>query len=254
MRLVLFTQNDPFFLPDSIGDLLKRLQAKPYHTVVTAIVSVGGPDGKKAGFFKRIHKTYNVFGTAFLLFYSARYLLNRIILRKSVVRVLEKNRIPVWRLVSSINSVDSANRLKELNPDLIVIIAGDQVFKKAVLDIPRYGAINAHSSLLPAYKGLMPAFWVLKNNEKQTGVTVYKLTEGIDDGPIIVDRKFDIDPGLSHSDLVKKCKLVANELILEALDLIDKPDLFRQNKGPDYHKFPVRADVIEFYRNKKRFF
>ena len=75
-----------------------------------------------------------------------------------------------------------------MNADLILIIAGNQIIKKKVLDSTKYGVFNVHSSLLPNYKGLMPTFWVLKNNETKTGVTLYQLTEGIDDGPIIAKK------------------------------------------------------------------
>ena len=61
-----------------------------------------------------------------------------------------------------------------------------------MLKSTKYGAFNVHSSLLPKYKGLMPTFWVLKNEEKETGVTLYKLTQGIDNGPIISKREFEI--------------------------------------------------------------
>lgn len=97
-----------------------------------------------------------------------------------VFKVLKQNNVPIWRLNDSINKPANVDSLKSLNPDIVVIIAGNQIIKKAILDVPRYGVINAHSSLLPAYKGLMPTFWVLKNGEEKTGVTVFFLTEGID--------------------------------------------------------------------------
>ena len=77
-----------------------------------------------------------------------------------------------------------------MNADLILIIAGNQIIKQEVLDSTKYGVFNIHSSLLPNYKGLMPTFWVLKNNEQKTGVTLYQLTEGIDNGPIISSKDF----------------------------------------------------------------
>jgi methionyl-tRNA formyltransferase len=100
----------------------------------------------------------------------------------------------------------------------------------------------------------MPTFWVLKNNEKETGVTVFKLTEGIDDGPIINSRKIEIDSTTTQSELVKKCKYLANELIIEALELVKTPEKFKKNEGGSYYKFPTRKDVREFYKNGKHFF
>jgi len=254
MRLILLTQDDPFYLPAAIEDFIKKINISHNHIIISAIVTSASPFGRSEYFFKKIKKIFLIFGLSFFLFYTARYIYNKFLIRKSVVKVLNKNRIPVWRLLSSINSKDNIEKLKELDPDLIIIIAGNQIIKKSVLDIPRYGVINAHSSLLPKYKGLMPTFWVLKNSEKETGVTIFKLTEGIDDGPIINSRKIEIDSTTTQSELVKKCKYLANELIIEALELVTPPGKYKKNEGGSYYKFPTRKDVREFYKNEKHFF
>ena len=66
---------------------------------------------------------------------------------------------------------------------------GNQIFKKQIIELAPKGCINLHTALLPKYRGLMPTFWVLKNNEKYTGVSVFFVDKGIDSGPIIVQRK-----------------------------------------------------------------
>jgi len=161
--------------------------------------------------------------------------------------------VPTWHLKTSINKKENVARLQSLKPDVIAIIAGNQIIKNQVLEVLTYGVINAHSSLLPEYKGLMPTFWVLKNNEKKTGVTVFKLTTGIDDGPIINQKEVEIG-SMTQSQLVQTLKYVANDLLIEAFDLLDNPDNFKNNTGGSYYKFPTKKDVREFYKSKKRFF
>lgn len=253
MRIVLLTQDDPFYLSESIDDFLRKIKNTKAHKIVTAIVSDPSPFGKRESFFKKTFRTYNIFGFRFFLFYTFKYIYRKFILRKSVFKVLSKHKIQTWHLKTSINKKENIERLKEIKPDVIAIIAGNQIIKKQVLEVPTYGVINAHSSLLPEYKGLMPTFWVLKNNEKKTGVTVFKLTEGIDDGPIINQNEITIG-SMTQSELVRSLKFMANDLLLKAFDLLNKPETFKNNTGGTYYKFPTKYDVKEFYKNKKRFF
>ena len=175
-------------------------------------------------------------------------------MNKSVSSEVEKLNIPLRKLDSSINNKENVDLLKSLRPDVIVIIAGNQIIQKQVLEIPKYGVVNVHSSMLPLYKGLMPSFWVLKNEEKQTGVTLYKLTEGIDNGPIISQRSFDISMQMSQSDIIKKSKLLANDLIIDTLENLRNPKDFKVNEGGTYFKSPTKNDVKEFYRKGKKFY
>ena len=100
----------------------------------------------------------------------------------------------------------------------------------------------------------MPSFWVMKNNEKITGVTLYKLTEGIDNGPIVSQKKIEIDSKFTQSDLVKLLKIEANNLIVETLHLIKDSKNLKNVKGGTYFKFPTRTDVEEFKNANKKFF
>ncbi len=254
MRIVLLTQDDPFYLPETTEDFLKRIKQCREHELVSVIVSSASPFGKREHFLKKAKKTYAVFGFRFFIHYTTQFIYRKILLGKSVQKVVNQRGFHLWKLAGSINAKENYEKLAQLKPDLIIIIAGNQIIKKKVLDLPAYGVINAHSSLLPAYKGLMPSFWVLKNNEKVTGVTVFKLGEGIDDGPIINSKVIEISANMTQAELVKRSKYIANELLIEAIDMVSKPDLFKENKGGSYFKFPTRADVDEFYKAGKRFY
>ena len=102
----------------------------------------------------------------------------------------------------------------------------------------------------------MPTFWVLKNNEKYTGVSVFFVDEGIDSGPIIVQEKVEI-ANKNQQQLIKETKQIGMNLILKSIDLIDKNEL-KLIENPEseksYYSFPTPEDVKEFKRQGKKFF
>jgi methionyl-tRNA formyltransferase len=82
--------------------------------------------------------------------------------------------------------------LKELDPDLIIVVAFGQILKKSLLEMPRWGVINIHASLLPKYRGAAPIQRVILNNESSTGLTIMKMDEGLDTGPILYQKEIPI--------------------------------------------------------------
>ena len=76
--------------------------------------------------------------------------------------------------------------LRELKPDLIVVVAYGQILPQAILDLPQHGCLNVHTSLLPKYRGAAPIQWAIANGETETGVTIMKMDAGLDTGPIVV--------------------------------------------------------------------
>ena len=121
----------------------------------------------------------------------------------------------------SINSNQSLDILNKLDADLFISISGNEIFKKKLIDIPHHGIINLHSASFQKYRGLMPSFWVLKNKEKQTGVTVFFVDEGIDSGPILVQKKLLLGE-LSQWRLIEITKnILVLRLLLRQLTLLD---------------------------------
>ena len=155
----------------------------------------------------------------------------------------------------NINSPKSISIIKSYNPDILVSILGNQIFKKHIINLAPKGCINLHTALLPKYRGLMPTFWVLKNNEKKTGVSVFYVDEGIDSGPIIIQKSIKIK-NYTHADLIRITKKIGMELIAKSIDLIyqDKVTLIQNPKEKSsYYSFPTKQDVIEFKKNNKFF-
>ena len=139
---------------------------------------------------------------------------------------------------------------------MLVSILGNEIFKKPIINLAKKGCINLHTALLPKYRGLMPSFWVLKNNEEFTGVSVFFVDEGIDSGPIIVQKKVKIN-NLTQQELIKITKKIGMDAIAEAIDLIEKDDfdlIENDDSKKTYYSFPKRSDVKDFYNKGKRFF
>ena len=135
-------------------------------------------------------------------------------------------------------------------------IAGNQIFKRKLLDVATHGCINLHTALLPKYRGLMPSFWVLKNGETHTGVSVFLVDEGIDSGPILVQNKVAIN-GMSQARLIDVTKKMGMDAILESIEKIHagNPELIANDAAQmTYFSFPTRADVQAFLAAGKRFY
>ena len=110
------------------------------------------------------------------------------------VKVLaEKHGIPVMQPLK-VRAPEFIDIMRGLQPDLIVVVAFGQILPKALLDIPRYGCINVHASLLPRYRGAAPINWCIINGETETGVTTMQMDVGLDTGDMLVKKTTPIDP------------------------------------------------------------
>jgi methionyl-tRNA formyltransferase len=254
MRIIIITQNEPFYLAKNLKYLISIL---PNHSeIVGCVVSDVSPFGKKESFLKKAKKTYGIFGLRFFIYYTIKFLKSKINLKTNVFKVLNENSIPIITLDSPINKKQSVDQIKAFKPDLLVSILGNQIFKKPIINLATKGCINLHTALLPKYRGLMPTFWVLKNNEKKTGVSVFFVDKGIDSGPIIVQEEVEIG-NRTQEELILHTKKLGMEAIAKSIDLIQKEEvqlIVNDVSQKTYFTFPTRRDVLEFKRNGKKFF
>ena len=253
MKLIILTQNEPFYLYDNLKYLLGLISGK--HVVVGCVVFDASPFGKIESPFSKAKKTYNIFGLRFFMYYSFLFLYSKIF-KPGISRLMKKNKIDIININGNINSNSNIEILKSFDADLFVSILGNQIFKRPLLDIAKYGCINLHTALLPKYRGLMPTFWVLKNNEKYTGVSVFFVDEGIDSGEILVQEKIEI-LDRSQASLIRLTKKIGMEAIAKSIDLIqfNNYKLIKNNSEEmTYYRFPTRKDVKEFRKLGKSFF
>ena len=128
-----------------------------------------------------------------------------------------KHHLPVLQPVK-VRDVQFIAQIKELSPDLIVVVAFGQILPRALLDIPPYGCVNVHASLLPFYRGAAPINWVLINGETETGVTIMLLDEGMDTGDMLRQEKLSIMPTDTVATLHDMLAQSGALLLGEALD------------------------------------
>lgn len=140
--------------------------------------------------------------------------------------------------------------LKSLNPDIMVTCAYGQILSSEILDIAPKGVINVHASLLPKYRGAAPIQWSVINGDKTSGVTVMQTSLGVDTGDILLQRETEITPNETAGELFDKLSSLGADLIVEALDLIEK-DLItpvKQNESLATHVKMLKKEdgVIDF--------
>lgn len=128
--------------------------------------------------------------------------------------------IPVYQPLSLKKGEDaeaSLKIIKELSPDLIVVVAYGKILPKAVLDAPKYYCINVHASLLPKYRGAGPIQWSVLNGEKVTGVTTMLMAEGVDTGDMLLSSSLEIGENETASELHDRLSVLGAELLLETV-------------------------------------
>mgnify|MGYP006097168539 CR=1 FL=1 len=255
MRLVFLTQEDPFYLPKIYQYLLPKLKESGHEVLATILFDVA-PFGKKESKVKQLIDTQKVFGSGFTLHYMMRYAKG--LFRRNVPEVMADHNIEVVKLPHRVNHPSSIESIKKFNADLLVSLAGNEIFKQPLFDSAKYGVINLHSALLPKYRGLMPSFWVMRNDEEITGVSVFFVDDGIDSGPIIIHKKVPL-LNLSQAELIWELKYRGADAIVEACDLVakhgkDTPTMENDKRDMTYYSRPSKEDVKAFRSIGKKFF
>jgi methionyl-tRNA formyltransferase len=138
-------------------------------------------------------------------------------LTPSPVKVLaEKLRLPVLQPLKA-REERFINQLRELAPDLLVVVAYGQILPQAILDVPPQGCLNVHTSLLPQYRGAAPIQWAIANGDAETGVTIMKMDAGLDTGPILSVRRTAILPADDSQSLHDRLARLGAELLVETI-------------------------------------
>ncbi len=123
-----------------------------------------------------------------------------------------------------INSDESYNKLKNIDPDFIVVAAYGQILKKRILELPKYNCLNIHASLLPKYRGAAPINWAIMNGDSYTGITIMNMEEGLDTGGMFLKHEIPIEWEDDSQIIHDKLAEVGSNLIIEAIELIVSGD------------------------------
>jgi methionyl-tRNA formyltransferase len=138
-------------------------------------------------------------------------------LTPSPVKLLaEKLNLPVLQPLKA-RDEKFISELRELKPDLIVVVAYGQILPQTILDLPKFGCVNVHTSLLPKYRGAAPIQWAIADGEPETGVTIMKMDAGLDTGPVLSARRTPILPTDDSQILHDRLAQLSAELLVETI-------------------------------------
>ncbi len=171
-----------------------------------------------------------------------------------VEHVAKKNHIH-YKVIHSSNSKEFYKEVKELKPDVILSFSAPQVIKEPLLSCPKYGILNVHGSLLPDYRGCMPSFWYIFNEEEYGGSTVHYMSAKIDDGDIVAQDKVYIGDCKSMFELMERTKRVGGEMMVKAIKAMEtgklekRPNIASEGR---YFTWPTAEQGKEFRAKRKR--
>ena len=141
-----------------------------------------------------------------------------------------------------IRSETFEKQIKEIAPDLIVVVAYGKILPKHILDLPRIGTINIHASLLPKYRGPAPIQWAIINGEKETGVTTMFMDEGLDTGDILLSSKVEIAPSDTSATLHDRLALLGGDVLMRTLAALEVGDL---KPTPQDHAHATHSTLLK---------
>lgn len=129
-----------------------------------------------------------------------------------------KHDIPVYQPIKLKDDRELIEKLKELKPDFIIVVAFGQLLTKEVLDIPKYGCINLHGSLLPMYRGAAPIQWAVIRGEKVSGNTTMLMDVGLDTGDMLLKDEVEIPDNMTAGELYDILKVRGADLLVKTID------------------------------------
>jgi len=259
MKIHIITMEDPLYTIGFFEDILKSR-----HSDITGItIAKGGrlkigKNRSKAGYLFSlllimgpVFYTRNVFKT--LSFKIRKKLSVKLpaIKDPGLKKLAEKHGVPV-DFTDNPNSEEYLEKLRKIGPD-IIINQSQFIIKKPLLEIPRIGVLNRHNAILPKNRGRLTPFWVLYKGENETGVSIHFVDEGIDSGPIVVQKRFPVSGKDTFKSVVERNYELASAAMLEALDLLENghSDFIENNDDEaTYNTVPTLKEAFDYRKRR----
>lgn len=137
------------------------------------------------------------------------------------------------------NNKEVIDEIKALQPDIIVVVAFGQILPQEVLDIPKYGCINVHGSLLPKYRGAAPIQWSVINGDTTTGITTMYMDKGLDTGDMILKKEIEILANETAGELHDRLSIIGAELLKDTVEKILKNEAPREKQPAEFTYAPM---------------
>jgi methionyl-tRNA formyltransferase len=148
-----------------------------------------------------------------------------------VKQAASRHNLPIYQPEKIKSNEELNSRLREIAPDAIIVVGYGRIIPKWMLDLPRYGNLNLHASLLPKYRGAAPIQWAIANGEKVTGVTTMRIDEGLDTGDILLQQELGIADNDTAETLAPRLAAIGADLMIATLSRLQAAEITpkRQN-------------------------
>ena len=150
-----------------------------------------------------------------------------------------ENNLKIFQPEKIKNNQEFIEEIKKLNPDVICVVAYGKILPKEILDIPKFGCINVHASLLPKYRGAAPIQWAVLNGDKVTGVTTMYMDVGMDTGDMILKEEVQIGENETTGELWERLSKIGADLLVKTLEQIQNGTATREKQGNDFTIAPM---------------
>ena len=167
-----------------------------------------------------------------------------------------ENNIPVYQ-PNSVRTGEALEIIKEINPDVIVVVAYGKILPKEILEAAKYGCVNGHASLLPKYRGASPIQWCIVQGETETGVTTMLMDEGMDTGDILETVKVKIGDNETAEELFERLSVISADLMLSTINKLEKGEITPQKQEGDATYAPIikkEMALLDFNKPAKELF
>lgn len=253
MKLVIATQNDRFFISNTLRIMID--QHRP--CLAFAVLSTPSEIARKR---EAISYYWGFWGFGQSVVFSAKYVIHLVggslgLERfQSPMKILKSVGVPIVVDVD-INSDEFIRRIKEEEIDYVLSIAYPRILAPRILEAPKQMCINIHAGLLPKYRGFNPSFWVLYNKEKTTGITIHKMESALDAGPLIMQRAIDIQENETWYSLQSRISVLAGKMLVDLVGQLEegRPAMQPQEGVGSQYRKPKIDDGIEFRKRGGRF-
>jgi len=136
----------------------------------------------------------------------------------------KKNKINIRNPIN-LNSDEEFKIFKELSPDVVIVVAYGQIIPKIFLNIAKFGFINIHASLLPKWRGAAPIQRAIMNEDKKTGVSIMKIEEKLDSGPVLASKEIELNHNTTHGEIERELSVMGANLLIENLKRLEENNL-----------------------------
>jgi len=244
MKIVILGQEEPIYFSPFLRSIVEACSSE-----ISAVAVVGSRGA--GGHPKTIWGKLQYFYSLWRLLEPAGFCKHLFCRKKRILENAARSRnIPLY-FVQDVNGPEFLATLSSLAPDL-VINQTECLLKKELLSIPKLGVLNRHASLLPHFRGRVGSFWGHAEEPPEYGVTIHFVNEGIDAGPIVVQKRFDLDPRFSYAQVLQILFQESLPLLLKALEKLKQPDFIcipNEVEGHPPRRFPSLKE-IQCYRDR----